>query len=105
MASNAARNVVQAIMRHTPRSSLPGDGNTVHLKNFAFSSQGARASVVQVAPDLETNRAPREYFLRPKYDSQMANPRDKRLGYLPGHYRAYAFEVSPNPTLVTRRGA
>ena len=42
MSSNAARNVLQAIAKYSSKSSLGGDGNSIHIKNFAFGEFNER---------------------------------------------------------------
>eukprot|EP00961_Rhodomonas_salina_P115603 1556041-Rhodomonas_salina.1 len=82
MQSNASRNVLQAIARHSAKSGMVGDGNSVHIKNFAFAQSGPRATMMQVCVEDEQVALPREYFLRPKYDMRMN--KSCHLGYLPG---------------------
>lgn len=94
MASNAARNVMQAIARHSAKSAMAGDGNSVHIKNFAYANSGPRPTLMQVTVDEDVHSQPREYFLRPKFDMRMH--KTCRLGYLPGHFKSYAFEDTPH---------
>eukprot|EP00961_Rhodomonas_salina_P040429 543055-Rhodomonas_salina.5 len=90
MASNSARNVLQAITRHAAKSSFAGDGNTVHIKNFAYAESAPRPTIMQTQVNETGDAITRDYFLRPKYDMRMH--RSCKLGYLPGRYRGYSFE-------------
>ncbi len=97
MPSNAARNVLQAVCSHAARAGLSGDGNTVHLKNFAYAPSGPRPTHLHVTVPGEPVARPGEYFLRPKYDMRMQ--KSGVLGLLPGRFRAFPFEVRPPPLM------
>lgn len=94
MSSNSARNIVQAISTFSSKSSIGGDGNTVLLKNFAYSDATPRPTMLHVVNPKTQNSTlmheAREYFLRPRYDMQMH--KSCRLGYLPGRYKNYMYE-------------
>lgn len=85
MSSNAACNIMGAICQHAPKCATFGDGSTIHIRNFAFSSSAQSETVVKVSDTF-----PREYFLRPEYDVNMV--KKFSVGYLRGRYKTYAFE-------------